>query len=195
MHVLFLIARSESMRDLQSNVVDGFNGFVTSHRNRPGEHTLTLVQFDSNDPWEAIHDAVPVEQVPDLTADQYQPCRLIPSRRSRDAHREDGSASRTARSRRGSNRRRFRRRSQKHVPLPERCEALPPNKRLQRRRPDLTSSRVRTRTAAPKPVDSAWPVAPSRTPVQTRMAPAYPSAAWNGRSERTAQHVLIRGRP
>ena len=77
-HVSFLIDRSGSMSGLQSDVVDGFNGFVARQRNRTGECTLTLVQFDSNDPCEVIHDAVPVKQVPDLTGDQYQPRGLTP---------------------------------------------------------------------------------------------------------------------
>lgn len=77
-HVSFLIDRSGSMSGLQSDVVDGFNGFVTRQRNQPGACTLTLVQFDSNDPYEVIHDAVLVKKVPDLTPDQYEPRGATP---------------------------------------------------------------------------------------------------------------------
>ena len=77
-HVSFLIDRSGSMRGLGSDVVESFNGFVDGQRSSPGECSLTLVQFDSNDPYEVIHDAVPVDRVPDLTADQYQPRGATP---------------------------------------------------------------------------------------------------------------------
>ena len=43
------------MSDLQSDM-DGFNGIVAEQREKPGECVLTLVQFDSNDPYEVIHD-------------------------------------------------------------------------------------------------------------------------------------------
>ena len=77
-HVSFLIDRSGSMGGLQSDVVDGFNGFLAEQREKPADCTLTLVQFDSNDPYEVIHDAVPVEKVPDLTREQYRPRGTTP---------------------------------------------------------------------------------------------------------------------
>ena len=77
-HVSFLLDRSGSMSGLQSDVVDGFNGFVAEQREKPGECALTLVQFDSNDPYEVIHDAVPVAKVPDLTPSQYRPRGMTP---------------------------------------------------------------------------------------------------------------------
>ena len=76
--VSFLIDRSGSMSGLQSDVVDGFNGFVAKQREHPGTCTLTLVQFDSNEPYEVIHDAVPIKKVPDLTSEQYQPRGMTP---------------------------------------------------------------------------------------------------------------------
>lgn len=72
-HISFLIDRSGSMSGLQSDVVEGFNGFIARQREKPDDCALTLVQFDSNDPYEVIHDAVPLAKVPDLTAEQYQP--------------------------------------------------------------------------------------------------------------------------
>lgn len=77
-HISFLIDRSGSMSGLRSDVVDGFNGFVDEQRRKPGECALTLVQFDSNDPYEVIHEAVPVHKVPELTPDQYQPRGATP---------------------------------------------------------------------------------------------------------------------
>ena len=77
-HVSFLIDRSGSMSGLRSDVVDGFNAFVAEQREKPDECALTLVQFDSNDPYEVIHDAVPLKEVHDLTAKQYCPRGATP---------------------------------------------------------------------------------------------------------------------
>ena len=88
------------MSGLQSDVVDGFNGFVAEQRGKPGECALTLVHFDSNDPYEVIHDPVPIGKVPDLTPEQYRPrsaTPLLPCRASiakgsdhRGVHRRTG---------------------------------------------------------------------------------------------------------
>ncbi len=77
-HVSFLIDRSGSMDGLESDVVGGFNRFVVEQREKPGECTLTLVQFDSEDPFEVVHDAVPVQEVPDLTVERYRPRGTTP---------------------------------------------------------------------------------------------------------------------
>jgi len=66
------------MQRLQGEVVSGFNGFLAEQRARSGECNLTLVQFDSEDPFEVIHEAVPVRDVPDLTADRYRPRAATP---------------------------------------------------------------------------------------------------------------------
>ena len=78
MHVPFLIDRTGSMRGLGSDVVEGYNGFVAKQRSGSGECSLALVQFDSNDPCEVIHDAIPIHRVPDLTRDRYQPRGMTP---------------------------------------------------------------------------------------------------------------------
>ena len=71
-HISFLIDRSGSMSGLRSHVVDGFNGFVAEQQGKPGECALILVPFESNDPYEVVHDAVPIGKVPDLTPEQYR---------------------------------------------------------------------------------------------------------------------------
>ena len=77
-HISFLIDRSGSMNGVQSDVVDGFNGFIDEQRKKSEECALTLVQFDSNDPYEVIHEAVPLHKAPDLTLEQYQPRGMTP---------------------------------------------------------------------------------------------------------------------
>ena len=77
-HISFLIDRSGSMSGLRSDAVGGFNGFVAEQQGKPGECALTLVQFDSNNPYEVIHDAVPIGKVPELTPEQYTPRGMTP---------------------------------------------------------------------------------------------------------------------
>ena len=77
-HISFLIDRSGSMQPFRRDVVGGFNGFVAEHRERPRKCALTLVQFDSNAPFEVIHDAVDIHDVPDLTVERYQPRGATP---------------------------------------------------------------------------------------------------------------------
>lgn len=77
-HVSFLIDRSGSMQGLEADVVGGFNQFAAEQRRQPGDCRLTLVQFDSQDPFEVIHDARPLDEVDDLTLDRYRPRGTTP---------------------------------------------------------------------------------------------------------------------
>ena len=72
-HVSFLIDRSGSMSSMVDDVVGGFNEFVENQKQQTGECTMTLVQFDSQDPYEIIHNGIPIGKVPELTRQQYQP--------------------------------------------------------------------------------------------------------------------------
>ncbi len=72
-HVSFLIDRSGSMRGMELDVVGGFNAFIADQRSQPGDCRLTLVQFDSGDPFEVIHEAKPLAEVGDMILDQYRP--------------------------------------------------------------------------------------------------------------------------
>jgi Mg-chelatase subunit ChlD len=78
LHVSFLIDRSGSMKGLVEDVVGGFNSFLDTQKKEIGDCTMTLVQFDSDDPFEVVHDAAPIGQVPDLTRHQYQPRGMTP---------------------------------------------------------------------------------------------------------------------
>ena len=77
-HVSFLIDRSGSMQGLVEDVVGGFNAFLSTQKSETGDCTMTLVQFDSQNPFEVVHDAAPINQVPDLTRDRYQPRGATP---------------------------------------------------------------------------------------------------------------------
>ncbi len=76
-HVSFLLDRSGSMHHLVDDVVGGFNDFVANqqvaNQQKEGACAFTLVQFDSQNPFEVIHDATPIVSVPPLRPDQYRP--------------------------------------------------------------------------------------------------------------------------
>lgn len=74
----FLLDRSGSMSALSQDVIGGFNTFVADQAREPGRAHLTLVQFDSEAPFEIIHNATPIEDVPELTADIYRPRGMTP---------------------------------------------------------------------------------------------------------------------
>lgn len=77
-HITVLLDRTGSMQDIRADVVGGFNAFVDTHKAAPGEATLTLVQFDSQNSYELLYAAVPIKDVPVLTLAQYVPRASTP---------------------------------------------------------------------------------------------------------------------
>lgn len=73
LHIYFVLDRSGSMLRLFNDVIGGFNSFIADQKARPGKCRLTLVQFDSGDPFEIIHNAVNMDDVPELTKESYSP--------------------------------------------------------------------------------------------------------------------------
>src|SRR5262245_36150257 len=72
-HVSFLLDRSGSMNTIRDDVIGGFNQFLREQQGRPGECRMTLVQFDSQAPFEILADAARVQDLPQLDAARYQP--------------------------------------------------------------------------------------------------------------------------
>jgi hypothetical protein len=72
-HLYFVLDRSGSMDAIRDDVVGGFNSFVTQQAAEPGACLMTLVQFDSHDPFEVLFDARPLLDVPPLTPSTFQP--------------------------------------------------------------------------------------------------------------------------
>jgi hypothetical protein len=72
-HLYFVLDRSGSMDAIRDDVVGGFNSFVAQQGVEPGECLMTLVQFDSQDPYEVLFDARPLLDVPPLTPGTFQP--------------------------------------------------------------------------------------------------------------------------
>lgn len=72
-HIYFVLDRSGSMSSIANDVVGGFNAFLAEQKAQPGKCRLTLVQFDTGDFHEVIHDAVKIGDVPDLTHATFVP--------------------------------------------------------------------------------------------------------------------------
>jgi hypothetical protein len=77
-HVSILMDRSGSMSGMEGDVVGGFNSFVADQRNQPGGCRLTAVQFDGQDPYEVIRDAVDIGAVMDMRLQDYRPRGMTP---------------------------------------------------------------------------------------------------------------------
>lgn len=72
-HVYFLLDRTGSMAPMTDDVVGGFNAFLAEQRADGDDARMTLVQFDSRDPFEVLADAVTIDKVRELTTDTFVP--------------------------------------------------------------------------------------------------------------------------
>jgi len=70
-HITAIIDRSGSMSGLQQEVIGSFNRFIEDQKKVKGKATLTLIQFD--DLYEVNYEFKPLNDVPDLNNDTYQP--------------------------------------------------------------------------------------------------------------------------
>jgi len=77
-HISVILDRTGSMQDIRADVVGGYNAFLAAQRDTPHPATLTLVQFDSQDPYEILHSAADIATVPPLTLEQYVPRASTP---------------------------------------------------------------------------------------------------------------------
>jgi len=77
-HVSILMDRSGSMSGMADDVVGGFNSFVADQRNHPGGCRLTVVQFDGQDPYEVVRDAVDIGAVAEMGLQDYKPRGMTP---------------------------------------------------------------------------------------------------------------------
>ena len=69
--IAYILDRSGSMQPMQEPAVAAFNDFIKSQLDVPGDARLTLIQFD--DAYEVPVAAVPIQDVPQLTAATYTP--------------------------------------------------------------------------------------------------------------------------
>ena len=57
-HITIILDRTGSMETIRDDTIGGFNAFLAAQKAEPSEATLTLVQFDSQGPYEVIHSFV-----------------------------------------------------------------------------------------------------------------------------------------
>jgi len=77
-HITILLDRTGSMASIRDDTIGGFNTFLREQKAQPGEATLTLVQFDSQDPYEVVHDFRQIAEIPELTEATYIPRASTP---------------------------------------------------------------------------------------------------------------------
>lgn len=75
--IAFLLDRSGSMQSIKSDVVGGFDAFLTEQRAGDGDCRVTLAQFD--DEYEVVYHAVPVKDVPPLVLNPRNSTALLDS--------------------------------------------------------------------------------------------------------------------
>jgi Mg-chelatase subunit ChlD len=77
-HISIILDRTGSMQDIRADVVGGYNAFLAAQKDTPHPATLTLVQFDSQDPYEVLYSAADITSVPPLGLEQYVPRATTP---------------------------------------------------------------------------------------------------------------------
>jgi hypothetical protein len=77
-HIPVILDRTGSMESIRDDTIGGFNTFLKKQKTEPGTATLTLVQFDSQDPYEIIQRFKPIKEVPELTRETYVPRAATP---------------------------------------------------------------------------------------------------------------------
>lgn len=77
-HISVILDRTGSMEPIRADVVGGFNAFLAEQQAAPGSASFTLVQFDSQDPFEVLHANVDLAGVPPLRLEQYVPRATTP---------------------------------------------------------------------------------------------------------------------
>lgn len=77
-HISVILDRTGSMESIRDDTIGGFNTFLKEQQSAPGTATLTLVQFDTQDPYEVVHRFRPIHLVPELTRETYVPRASTP---------------------------------------------------------------------------------------------------------------------
>jgi Mg-chelatase subunit ChlD len=72
-HVQIVLDRSGSMAPIAAATVDALNGLLAKQRAHPGLARLSLADFDSQEPFRVVIDAVPIAEVLDLDEADFQP--------------------------------------------------------------------------------------------------------------------------
>jgi hypothetical protein len=77
-HITVVLDRTGSMESIRDDTIGGFNAFLSKQKEEAGTATMTLVQFDTQDPYEVIHHFKPIAEVTELTRETYVPRASTP---------------------------------------------------------------------------------------------------------------------
>ncbi len=77
-HVQIVLDRSGSMSSIAAATVDGLNGFLTKQRVVPGICRMSLADFDSEEPFRLVTDAIPLAEMRDLGPGDFEPRGATP---------------------------------------------------------------------------------------------------------------------
>lgn len=77
-HAQIVLDRSGSMTPIAYATIDALNGFLAKQRVLPGVLRVTLADFDSQEPFRIVADAIPVAEMLDLTPTDYEPRGATP---------------------------------------------------------------------------------------------------------------------
>lgn len=77
-HIAVILDRTGSMADIRDDVIGGFNSFLQAQQAQPSPATFTLVQFDSQDPYEVVQPVVPIGRARCLSRETYVPRASTP---------------------------------------------------------------------------------------------------------------------
>jgi hypothetical protein len=72
-HIEIVLDRSGSMWKIRTDVVGGYNEFVTSQQKEPGKATYSLTQFSSHNHYEVLQNFVNLKDARLLTSENYIP--------------------------------------------------------------------------------------------------------------------------
>lgn len=72
-HISVVLDRTGSMESIRDDTIGGFNSFLAAQQADANPTTLSLVQFDSQAPFEVLQAFAPVASVPPLTRESYVP--------------------------------------------------------------------------------------------------------------------------
>jgi hypothetical protein len=77
-HITVILDRSGSMESIRDDIIGGFNVFLDHQKAESGLATLTLAQFDTQNPYEIIHDFKLLAHIPALTRETFVPRAATP---------------------------------------------------------------------------------------------------------------------
>lgn len=72
-HITVILDRTGSMEEIRDDTIGGFNAFLEGQKKLEGKASITLVQFDTRDPYEVMYSFLDIAEAPRLTRKTYVP--------------------------------------------------------------------------------------------------------------------------